>query len=419
MAATVVDYQGNMAALFKRLQPQHKLDMFFKQQFAILNLVKKKPNFVGSQCDFPWEYDHSVVSRTFSSADTYAYPSSSVKPVITRKALHGVGYLDSETIAAAGSKDGAWVEAVQNEQNSVMYGMRKRTALAMYRDTGGALGQISAIANGDGTNDRITLTNKQDAFNFSRGMAIQLDTVDGGGTVHTGVAYVLKIDFANGYLYTGDENLAVQALTTDIASAAVNDYIFAHGDYDKSINGFASYIPLASPTAGETFLGSVDRSVEPERLAGHRLNDTSLTREEIIQDLAMRCSFTGADAGQQTALMSPAQLKQFALEMDTKVVRDPGGKGRAGFSGICVDTAGGTVEVLGDPACPENRMYLIDPSTWTFRHLREFTHLNRDDGLTLRVVAGSDQVQFRYRHWGNIECRNPGKNAVAALPNVL
>ncbi len=417
--ATVVDYQSNMAALFKRLQPQHKLEQIFKQGFACLNVINKKSNFVGSQVDFPWEYDHSTTSRTYASADTYAYPSSSEKPVITRKSLYGIGYLDAETVAASKSTDGAWVEAVQKEQRSVLYGMRKRTALSIYRGSGGAIGQVSAIANGDGTNDRITLTNKQDAFNFSRGQAVQMDTVDGGGTVHAGLSYVRKIDFTNGYLYMGDSALAASNVTTDITGAAANDYIFAHGDYGNSINGFAAYIPLVTPTAGESFLGSVDRSLEPERLAGHRLNDTSLTREEIVQDLAMRCSFTGAMAGGQTMFMSPAQVKEFALEMDTKVTRDPGGKGRVGFSGICVDTAGGVVEVLGDPACPETLSYLIDPSCWTFRHLRDFTHLVTDDGLTLRVVHNADQVQFRYRHWGNMQCTAPGKNAVAALPAVL
>ncbi len=421
--STAVDFSTNMAALFKRLQPDYKLKKLFEQQFAVLNVVPKKGGFKGSQMDVPLEHDHSFVSRTYTNADTQSFPGSSVKYSLTRKKLYGVGYIDSETAAASEGNMGAWLEAVANEQKNVIYGMRKRTALQMYRGAGGALGQVAAIANGDGTNDRITLTLKSDVYNFSRGMSITKDSINttaAAAEAETANLVVRRLDWTNGYIYVGtDVDTAANFVTNYTANnGAVNDFIFAKGDVGLSIHGMEEWNPLVAPVSGENFLG-IDRSVDAERLSGHRLDDTSLTIEEIVQDLAMRTSYTGNNNEGQVVLMSPSQMKQFALELDTKVQRDPGGKGRVGFRGITVDTAGGSIECLADPACPENRLRLIDPSTWAFCHLKDFVHLVMDDGLSLRVVYNADQTQFRYRHWGNMKNICPGRNAVANLPVAL
>ena len=101
------------------------------------------------------------------------------------------------------------------------------------------------------------------------------------------------------------------------------------------------------------------------------------------------------------------------------MVRDPGGTGKTGFRGIIVDTVAGAVEVMGDPACPENRLFMLDLSCWKFHHLLALPHLVEDDGLARLRVATADQVAFRYRLWGNLKCTAPGKNGVAALPTAF
>lgn len=406
------------ANLLKRLQPQKKIDALWQQMYPGFGLIRKVDDFEGSQIDCPLEYDHPFVSRTFSSAQSYRHPSSQEQFNLTRKKLYGIGRIDMEQARSSRSDKGAWVRSVAHAQKNTLLAMRKRMAIQFYRGTGGALGQITStgIANGDGTNDRLTLTNKSDVYNFSVGMAINGDTVDGGGTVHAGRVYVGKIDFTNGYLYVVDNAGSATDYTVDVTSGGTSDYLFADGDYDNSIHGLESWIPLTAPSSGEDFLG-MDRSVAPERLAGHRLNDTSLTREEMVQELAARIAYTGG--ADLRALMSPAQMKQFALELDTKVVRDPGGKGRVGFSGILVDTAAGQVECLADPACPEDRMFLIDPSSFVYHHLDPVVHLVMDDGLRAARRDDADEIEFRYRGWGNLACSAPGKNAVSALPTVL
>lgn len=412
--------ENTFLSMMKRLQPQKDIKRLWEQQYPFLSMVKKIDDFEGTQIEVPWEYDHPMVSRTFSNAQDSRYGSSSLKPALTRTKMYGVGRVDMETARAARSNRGSWVRTLAREQKNVLMAMRKRCAIQLWRNHGGALGQLAAsgaIANGDGTNDRLLLASKQDVYNFHRGMVIQADTVDGtSGALHSGTLVVRKLDFTNGYLYVAQDHDTIDTAytaTSGISSLAASDYLFAQGDWQASFRGVDSWIPLTAPSAGESFLG-IDRSVSPERLAGHRLNDTSLSREEIVQELAARLEYTGG--GDVVCFMAPIQVKQFALELDSKVVRDPGGKGRVGFRGIVVDTALGAIEVLSDPSLREDRCYLLDMDSWEFHHLDPFPHLVEDEGLTSLRVSNADQVEFRYRLWGNLMCTMPGGNAVAALP---
>ena len=408
---------GSFISLMKRLQPAKEVKRLWELSYPFLGKVSKADDFVGTQIDCPLEYDHGSRSRDFSTAQSERHPSSSVKYSLTRARDYSIGRLDAETMHASRNDKGSWLRALQREQSNTVKTLQKNTAISLYRNHGGARGQMSSVIDVDGTNDVLVLTNKSDVINFSRGMALNFATTDGtSGAVLAGTAYVAKLDFDNGYVHIAASQTALGTAgnyATIVTGEAETEFIFAEGDFGASFRGLESWVPLTAPSSGESFLG-VDRSVDPMRLAGHRINDTSMSYEEIIQDLAARITYSGG--GNLVAMMAPMQVKQFALEMQTKVVRDPGGTGKGGFRGIMIDTVAGPVEVLGDPACPENRCFVLDMSTWKFHHLLGLPHLVEDDGLARLRVSDADQVAFRYRLWGNLACIAPGKNGVAALP---
>ena len=413
---TAVTFGGTFASMMKRLQRQKDVDKLWALKYPTLSRMKKKPNFVGSQMDVPLEFDHPMVGRTFSSAQANSYPSSFKKFNLTRKKLYGIGLLDAETLHSSANTEGAWAPAFRREMDNVVKAMQKRTALNLMRDNGGYIGQISSIGNGDGTNDRLLLKLKSDVVNFSIGQAIVSDSQAGEASTDaltdTDTVVVRKIDFDNGYVFVGSGVSTAVDITSVISNVTNDWYLFNVGDFGNGIHGLQSWIPLTAPSSGESYLG-MDRSTAPNRLAGHRLNDTSLSIEETIQELAARIAYSGGTP--DLCVMAPVQMKQLALELDSKVVRDPGGKGDVGFSGCLVHTAGGTIEVLGDPACPEDRLFLLDMSTWCIHHLKGLPHLVTDDGQQSIRVTDDDQIEFRYRAWANVACYAPGKNGIAAL----
>lgn len=406
--------------MMKRLQPAKETARLWELHYPLLARVSKAADFFGTQMDVPLEHDHPSRSRVFAKAQSERFPTSSVKYVLTRARDYATGRIDAETMHASSNDKGAWLRALQREQSNTVKALQKNTAISLYRNHGGSIGRMGSVIDVDGTNDVLVLENKSDVINFSRGQGLNFATTDGtSGSVLVGDAYVAKLNFDLGYVHIAADPTA---LGTDgnyasiVTGESETEYIFAIGDFGVSFRGLESWIPLTSPSSGESFLG-IDRSVDPMRLAGHRINDTSLSYEELVQELAARITYSGGS--NLVCMMSPIQVKQFALELDTKVVRDPGGMGKTGFRGIAVDTVAGTVEVLGDPACPENRMFMLDMGTWKFHHLLGLPHLVEDDGLARLRVSDADQVAFRYRLWGNLKCIAPGKNGVAALPTAF
>ena len=413
---------GSFIEMMKRLQPPAEVKRLWELQYPFLGKVSKSDDFTGTQMDVPLEHDHNGRSRTYSDAESDRHGSTSVKYNLVRKKDYSVGRIDAETMHASRDDKGSWLRALQREQSNTVKALQKNTAISLYRNYGGSIGRMGSVVDVDGTNDVLVLENKSDVMNFSFGQKLEFSAADGtSGSVLTGNCWVAKLNFTLGYIHIAS-SLANAIAQTDgnyasiMTGEAETEYIFNNGDWGLSFHGLESWIPLTAPSSGEDYLG-VDRSVDEVRLAGHRLNDTSMSYEEIVQELAARIQYTGG--GNLCCMMSPIQVKQFALELDTKVVRDPGGTGKSGFRGISVDTTAGTVEVLGDPACPENRLYMLDMSTWKFHHLLALPHLVEDDGLARLRVASADQVEFRYRLWGNLKCTAPGKNAVAALPTAF
>jgi len=411
---------GSFIDLMKRLQPASEVKRLWELTYPLLSKISKADDFTGTQMDCPLEHDHPARSRAFATAQANRFPSSSVKFSLTRAKDYATGRLDAETMHASRDDKGSWLRALQREQSNTVKSLQKNTAISLYRNHGGSIGRMASVTDVDGTNDVLVLENKSDVINFSRGQGLRFATTDGtSGSLLAGEAFVAKLNFDLGYVHIAADPTALGTdgnYATIVTGEAETEYIFNTGDFGVSFRGLESWIPLTSPSSGESFLG-IDRSVDPMRLAGHRINDTSMSYEELVQELAARITYSGG--GNLVCMMSPIQVKQFALELDTKVVRDPGGTGKTGFRGIAVDTVAGTIEVMGDPACPENRMFMLDMSTWKFHHLLGLPHLVEDDGLARLRVADADQVAFRYRLWGNMKCTAPGKNGVAALPTAF
>src|SRR5215831_8614153 len=85
---------------------------------------------------------------------------------------------------------------------------------------------------------------------------------------------------------------AVSNISSYYTSLANTDWIVIAGDYNQNyattqatkIRGLSAWLPLTAPTGGDNFW-SVDRSVFPTRLSGHRLNDPTAPAEDSIMAL--------------------------------------------------------------------------------------------------------------------------------------
>ena len=383
----------SVAAMIKELYPQRRIDRMWELHYPLLSEIKKSDRFDGRSLHVPVETDHPAVSGAFASAQANYFATSSESFELTPVDLYGVSRIVSKTMRQARSNTGAFVRVLDREIENLLKAMRKRAALALYRDQGGSLGQVASIDTAT-----YTLVNKTDVANFSVGALVFLADESDGGTPRNSSQdeQVTAIDFTAGTI----------TLAAAITGDEVGDYFFVVGD-DSTANlgsaaGLESWITPSTPGA----LFGVTRTSQPERLSGHKITDTSMSIHEAIQEAAYAISFTGGSPNR--AYMNPLQMKNLANELNTQVVRDPGGTGKTGFSGFNVQTAVSTITVMGDPTCPETHCFVGDLDTLELVHLDPFPHIVEDDDLRMLRVSNADAVEVRARGWWNMLCTAPG-----------
>ncbi len=413
-----------IAALIKRVYPGTTPQNLAEREHAFFSMVKKSDDLVGSAIYVPTTYGLAAAagSPDLSNMLDNTSSSKSVQWAVTRKVKYGAITITAEALYATRNDAGAFVRARKNEVDSLLMHMGQKIAHGLYRNSGGALGRISSIGNGDGTDDKITLTNADDAINFYEGQAIVGSDADGSGSSDAlrdsgDKIYVRKVDLDAGTVYfsatlggaAGDVNTAITGLTT-------NDYLFPYMSDttfgQHNFNGLDGWLPLSAP--GSTSFNGVDRSVDTVRLGGHRYDNSTGRIDTNIQTLASRMARTGTSA-KLSCFMSHSKFSNFIQLLGSKVEYSQHGTAEVGFRGVKVHSAAGEITVYPDSDCPSNRGYILDMSTWTLHTMRGAPHLVDDDGNTMLRQAAADGVELRARVWADLVCTAPGRNGVFSM----
>ncbi len=401
---------GLYDALLKELYPQKRVENLAARNRVFLSKVKKSDGFYGDQAIVPIVYAYGG-GRSATASTSFAGNSgtSKVKLVVTRVKDYNSIQLDGELIHASSNNMGAFISATKLEVDMMLDAMGKSLSHALYGNGGGAIGRRASIAG-----EVITLETADDAKNFHKNMVLKAGTTDGStaATVRAGSATVASVD----------EDAGTVTLATGGAAAitgfANNDYLFAEGDISTTtglglkLKGLAAWLPLTAPSGGDSFFG-IDRSVDPVRLAGTRVNDTSASLEENILRTAEKVHSRGGKP--DACFINHTNFTKLVLGREAKVVTESGGESTLGFKGFPVDYSGGTLMVYPDPECQNNRGYLLTMSSWEVMHLKGVPHIINDDGLRALRMAAEDSIQVRSRFMGQLVCRAPGWNGVFAI----
>jgi len=371
---------------------------------AFFTLVPKKDKWVGDTWKVPVMFGNPMGrSRTFSKAqaNVSASQSKAFKLDITKD--YGVLTMDALAMAQSKGQAGAFAELKKSEYDGIIAELGNSISRSLFRKASGSIGRLKT---GSAT-AVITLYNKTDTRHFQKDMVLVGSTADGGGAVKAGTVKVLSVQRQAGTVtLTGN-------YTAGIGTGADDDYLFVEGDYDLSIAGLAAWLPLTAPTGGDNHFG-VDRSADPELLAGWRINNAARPIHENLIELG---ELIGTVSGGRPshAFINHTKWTQMELELGDKVVRDPGMEAKVGFPSIKLFTSGGSFNVFAEPDCPEDRGYVLTMSSIMLRHLNPLPHVVDDDGNVEIRQSGDDGVEGRVRAWCNMAVFGPGRNGVCAL----
>jgi hypothetical protein len=396
---------SSASAILKEYYSNQRVEQLTYQDAPLYAMLKKIKDFEGSSYPLPMRVsDPQGASSAFANAQAQKQPSNYKKFSLTRVKGYSLASIETEAMLASKSNPGAFLQLATAEIDGAIHTMKRRMGWSIYGDGSGALGSVSSVSSANP--EVITLSNADDIVKFEVGQTIQARL---GGTTRlfaTGVssAVITKVDRDAGTITLGAVD---NSGNTD--TIVGGDTLNVVGDYNAMLSGLAAWVPASAPSSSPFF--GVDRTIDSTRLGGVRVVSTGKPLDEALIDAARRlgreglgkldCVFTGFSkyAALEKTLGAKIRYK------DTEV---------AGISFRAIEVSGpsGTLAVYPDRDCPDNRMYMLDMSSWGLYSLGEPVRILDQDGNKMLRESTADSLEVRIGGYFQAGCTSPGANAV-------
>ncbi len=396
---------STVAFIYKREYSTHQIADLTLRDHVWWAMVNKEGGFGGDSFLYPVRYGNPQgVSGTFSRARANAKGTKGKQFRALRTPKFGVVTIDGEAALAAKDNKGAFFNLVTMETDRVLEELGDSLAFDFYRDTTGLRGRVGSIAG-----NVLTLTDPEDARNFKEGMTLIADDTITGASPRVGTTFVIAVDEDGGTVEVDD-------ITDITGNINANDYLFRDGDPGFCMEGLAVCTPLSAPVRGTDSFRGEDRGVNPNRLAGSRLDDTSLDAEVALGKLAIKISKIGKSRNVDQAFLNPTQFFNAAQRLNAKVeYTDGGGTADYGFQYLMIHTSAGSFKVYSDPDCPMNRGRVSRSGSQYVKHLDGLPHIIDLDGNPMLRQNEENGVEGRIEAFCNLIQDDPAAQGVCSL----
>lgn len=388
--------------------------------------MPKSMKFPGEE--FDWSVRYAPIagrSEQLHYAKTHKAGTKGVKFRLTRAHDYAAGSITIETILASEEDLGALKKVTEAEAEGAMEAMAGIMGVSVYGNGSGKLGTVDTPT----ASSTLTLETPGDIVNFEVGMVLVFAANEASALRDSGdYLTVTAINRSAGTMTI--ESTTANDYVTDIASITDGDAIFAIGDYDSASDrnkmvGFNGWIPATAPSASESFFGA-DRSVDIERLSGHRYTSTTdpgLSTYEAIQLVASRiCKYGGRP---DTVYMGFDKFRGLVNSAESKSIynKDPvvakisdkSGKvvAEMGFEAVTIHGPKGPLTCVPDQYCPENTLHVQRLDSWELKSIGEAPRwlvMGQSGKFRMEENASDDDpsVEFRLAYFGNIRCKPAG-----------
>jgi hypothetical protein len=317
------------------------------------------------------------------------------------------------------------LDPMARDSKGLMRQMKNDLSSFIHGNGGGSLGRI--LSTSTLASQTITLDTGADKRRIVKGMTLWASTDNGTtGTILTGQVTVASVGgTASAPTVTINEATwsgAISGLTT-------TSYLFRAGAVgtgaggDGVIQGLDAWLPSHSGSPG-VFLG-VTRTNAPDQLAGNCLSATTISPRQRIMQASQIQADTGASDGKLVYVMSTRnwinlfhELTNANALVQSKLPSAPMGGIKFGceYDTIKVTGAGGPIEILSDPYCPDNVERLLNLDSFTLASCGDLIHW--DDEATPDSPMLEDAADAReIRAVGDIAlyCNDPWSNVRVAV----
>jgi hypothetical protein len=391
------------------------------QNHPFMGLVKKSTNrIVGEYFVLPIQYGHiqAVTPNIANSITRAATAQERFKQFqIPRVVLYNTALIDGVTAKISKGNKAAAAEAITVAMDGSTAAMGHAISTQLFRSGYGAAGTIGSTTNL--SSKIIKLANVEDARNFEVDMQIVFAQSESGHVLRDTGDYLTltAVDYDTGELTTD----APTDLSTSIALIASGDTIFPKDWRENSATptrkvafGTAAWVPAIAPTS-TTFCG-VDRSVNPTRLGGMRLDNTTENRplDEFLRRMCAKAYRLGKKIDH--IFLNPERWQDLAdLRDSMRPVVLKSGDADIGYDALEMSSLVGKVMIVPEPDCPTDRVMGLNLSTWELMSVDDLIHVIDDDGKWAQRSSNADALEVRFRSIFNLGCMDPSSNIYGKL----
>lgn len=411
---------SNAYKLLRDLWPQKAIyDELYKSS-PTLGILKKDTSFYETHRFIDVGYGAPQgVGPNFAVAKNAKTASKTAEFSITAVTYYGLFSLDGRLMRQAKSDKAVIVKPLARESRNVITQWKRDLSRYIHGNGGGALAQISAGS--DVTTATITLADTNTNRFIEQGMTLQSSSSDGtSGSVNVGTVSVKSV-VRN---LDGSSTVTVNEASwqAGIPGCAAGDYIFRAGVFGNVVTGFEGWNPATDPTS--TLFFAVDRSPDPQRLGGIRVDATGKSPREA----ALRAARMVADVGgsPDTYILSTTDWEALQLELQSagtlkysQVPASPLGKFNFGLKYDAIQLMGptGPINVITDPDATVGVGRMLTLDTWTLASTGELVSIIEGGAGPGGMMMEDASDSFESRLVGDYQlyCEAPGLNARVKL----
>jgi len=387
--------------------------MYGQDAHVLFHRIPKNTKVVGKIVPIPVRY--APVAGRSATAAIAAQNAQTLQGSAFQMAIktdYDFAYIDGRTLTLAATNQGAFLLDAVPIVDSAWLKVSQSIASSLYRDGSGFIGQVSTtISPSTGV---LTLQNPGDVVNFEINDVLEAATTT-TGSPKSALGFVVKRDESSGTI-TVATSFGGSAATP--ASWATADFLTVQGDRNNKFPGLQGWIPITAPTTGDNFQ-SVDRSVDPTRLAGSRYNAQGQNiAEGFIDGLAL---VNRAGGFPNEAYLNHVSWAGLAKSETAKIFYDEHNQDKdavISFPSFRVLAGGSSLRVFADKSQQQGIAHALDMRTWELMSAGDAPHVAEfeDDMHQWNRVPGQDFAQLMLRAYLTLGTSAPRNNLVIQLP---
>lgn len=331
-----------------------------------------------------------------AGSETGALPASSSDNKVvftsTLKNLYGTIEISDKALRAAASNEGAFVNILNDEMQSLVKSASFNFGRMLYGDGTGLLAFVDEI----GENNALKVSSVK---GIVEGMLIDFTSLSGAVIASIAGRRVVAVDRENKVVYMDGTSL--------VDTMPLGAGMYLHGSKDYELTGLGAIFD----ERGELY--GVDRSTAPimkpyiKRDAGDICEALiQETIDAIEENSGSKINFIVCSWGVKRALAE--YYRQFASLMPS--MECVGGYKAVSFNGI---------PVLADRFCPDGTMYLLNTNDFKIHQLCDWKWLEGEDGKILKQVPGKPVYTATLVKYAELMCERPnGQGMISGIEEV-